>query len=96
MSKIWQLLAAVMAFAAVVLGVLFKGAQRKSKAATERAEKQKRRADASEERIKQRQAADKASARAKAEGDKHVEKVRTEARRGQRDHFESGWMRDED
>lgn len=96
MSKIWQLLAAVMGFVALVLGVLLKGAQRKSEAATERAEMQKRRADTSEERIEQRQAADNASANAKAEGDRHVESVRNEARSGKRDHFESGWVRDED
>lgn len=96
MSKIWQLLAVVMGFAALVLGVLLKSAQWQRDAASERAAKQKRRADTSEERIKQRQAADEASANAKTEGDKHVEDVRNEARNGKRDHFESGWVRDED
>lgn len=96
MSRLWQLLAAAMAFLSLVLGALLKGAQWQRDAATERAEKQKRRADTSEERIQQRQAADKASANAKAEGDKHVETVRNEARSGKRDHFESGWVRDED
>lgn len=96
MSKIWQLLAAAMGFFALVLGVLLKGAQWQRDAANERAAKQKRRADTSEERIEQRQVADKASANAKAEGDKHVESVRNEARSGKRDHFESDWVRDED
>ncbi|MDW0357802.1 hypothetical protein Q8G38_00570 [Halomonas venusta] len=96
MSKIWQLLAAVLGVISLVLGVLLKGAQWQRDAANERAAKQKRRADTSEERIEQRQAADNASASAKIEGDRHVESVRNEARSGKRDHFESGWVRDED
>jgi Flp pilus assembly protein TadB len=96
MSKIWQMLAAALGFIALVLGALLKGAQWQRDAANDRAEKQRRRADTSEERIEQRQAADKASANAKAEGDEHVENVRNEARSGKRDHFESGWVRDED